>query len=76
MLHMQHYIRVPLTMLPDQIAAVDEWRRVQIDLPPRAEAIRRLVESGLTAYALRSQAAQNGPQLLRKKSNITINELD
>lgn len=27
---------------------VDEWRRVQPDIPTRAEAIRRLVEIGLT----------------------------
>ncbi len=26
---------------------VDDWRRVQADIPPRAEAIRRLVEKGL-----------------------------
>jgi hypothetical protein len=29
------------------LAAVDEWRRKQPDLPPRAEAIRRLVDDGL-----------------------------
>lgn len=28
---------------------VDEWRRIQPDIPSRAEAIRRLVELGLTA---------------------------
>lgn len=27
---------------------VDEWRRQQPDIPPRAEAIRRLVERGLS----------------------------
>lgn len=26
---------------------VDDWRRKQPDIPPRAEAIRRLVEKGL-----------------------------
>jgi hypothetical protein len=31
---------------PD-LAAIDEWRRVQMDLPSRTEAIRRLVELGL-----------------------------
>jgi uncharacterized protein len=30
---------------------IDEWRRKQEDLPPRAEAIRRLVELGLKAKA-------------------------
>ena len=28
---------------------VDEWRRVQPDIPTRAEAMRRLVEIGLAA---------------------------
>jgi hypothetical protein len=28
---------------------VDAWRREQQDLPPRAEAIRRLVDKGLEA---------------------------
>ena len=28
---------------------IDAWRRQQDDLPPRAEAIRRLVEKGLAA---------------------------
>jgi hypothetical protein len=26
---------------------VDDWRRTQVDLPSRAEAIRRLVEFGV-----------------------------
>jgi hypothetical protein len=26
---------------------LDDWRRTQVDLPSRAEAIRRLVESGI-----------------------------
>jgi hypothetical protein len=29
------------------LKAVDDWRRKQPDLPPRAEAVRRLVELGL-----------------------------
>ncbi|HEV2620197.1 MAG TPA: hypothetical protein VGU23_09705 [Acidobacteriaceae bacterium] len=31
------------------LRAVDEWRRVQQDLPNRSEAIRRLVEQALAA---------------------------
>jgi hypothetical protein len=31
------------------LARLDEWRRVQPDIPSRAEAIRRLVELGLKA---------------------------
>lgn len=29
------------------LSVIDEWRRQQPDIPPRAEAIRRLVEIGL-----------------------------
>jgi len=28
---------------------IDDWRRKQVDKPPRSEAIRRLVELGLKA---------------------------
>jgi uncharacterized protein len=31
------------------LKAVDDWRRKQEDIPPRAEAIRRLVELALKA---------------------------
>lgn len=33
------------------LARVDEWRRKQPDLPPRAEAIRRLVDEALAQGA-------------------------
>jgi hypothetical protein len=31
------------------VAMVDKWQRAQPNLPPRAEAVRRLVEAGVTA---------------------------
>jgi transposase len=31
---------------------IDDWRRTEPDLPPRAEAIRRLVERGISASRL------------------------
>ncbi|WP_338928400.1 hypothetical protein [Roseomonas mucosa] len=31
------------------LRTIDEWRRQQPDIPPRAEAIRRLIELGLHA---------------------------
>lgn len=34
---------------------VDAWRRVQPDIPTRAEAIRRLVEVGLVAEQKKSK---------------------
>jgi hypothetical protein len=33
---------------PDWLATIDDWRRKQPDLPSRAEAIRRLVDKGLS----------------------------
>jgi hypothetical protein len=32
-----------------QLGQLDDWRRVQPDLPTRPEAIRRLIEMGLAA---------------------------
>ena len=39
--------RVEIRLSADQVGAVDEWRRQQEDLPPRAEAIVRLMEMSL-----------------------------
>lgn len=39
--------RVHLTMSNYLLDALDEWRRMQSDLPPRAEAIRRILEDTL-----------------------------
>ena len=40
-------LRIPVMMAATDVAAIDEWRRRQDDLPSRSEAIRRLVELGL-----------------------------
>jgi len=45
--------RVEIRPSPEMIAAVDEWRRHLPDLPPRAEAILRLVQIGLETAAKR-----------------------
>ena len=37
----------------DWLAALDDWRRQQPDIPSRAESIRRLVELALKAKAPR-----------------------
>lgn len=34
---------------PTEVAAIDEWRRKQKDLPSRSEAIRRLVALALNS---------------------------
>jgi hypothetical protein len=41
--------RIPVMMSAEEVAAIDEWRRKNADLPSRCEAIRRLVELGLKA---------------------------
>lgn len=41
--------RFEMVAPPEWIALVDDWRRVQPELPSRAEAIRRLVEVALKA---------------------------
>lgn len=38
---------VLVRLTPEQLAALDEWRRDQNDIPTRPEAIRRLIERGL-----------------------------
>jgi hypothetical protein len=38
---------IGVRMLPDQLAALDDWRRTQPDLPGRPEAIRRLLAEKL-----------------------------
>lgn len=48
--------RFELRLPPDLADNIDAWRRDVPDIPPRAEAARRLIELGLAAYAY-TQAA-------------------
>jgi uncharacterized protein len=41
--------RFEMRAAPELLSRIDEWRRHQSDLPSRAEAIRRLIELGLSA---------------------------
>lgn len=41
--------RVQIVTSREQIAKIDDWRRAQQKLPSRSEAIRLLIEAGLTA---------------------------
>ena len=38
---------VMVRLAPDQLKAIDDWRRKEEDIPGRPEAIRRLVEMAL-----------------------------
>lgn len=40
---------VAVRLKPETTAVLDAWRREQLDLPNRAEAIRRLMVRGLEA---------------------------
>jgi metal-responsive CopG/Arc/MetJ family transcriptional regulator len=41
--------RFEMKVPEDLLARVDDWRRHDPDLPNRSEAMRRLIEAGLTA---------------------------
>jgi hypothetical protein len=41
--------RIPFFTDEEQLQRIDAWRRVQEDLPSRAEAIRRLIDAALEA---------------------------
>lgn len=41
--------RIHISMSEDEVTAVDRWRRIQSDIPSRADAIRQLVALGLEA---------------------------
>jgi hypothetical protein len=41
--------RFQMRVSPSFLRLIDEWRRKQPDLPSRAEAIRRLVQRGVSA---------------------------
>ncbi len=41
--------RFELRLPPELGEDIDDWRRRQADIPPRAEAARRLIELGLEA---------------------------
>lgn len=51
------------------VGRLDEWRRIQRDLPSRAEAIRRLVDCGLEFRDVVEYAAQATKLLLELKNS-------
>lgn len=45
----------------EMLEAIDAWRKLQVDLPTRPEAVRRLVELGMAAdTSLRQPVGPNG----------------
>ncbi len=49
--------RLNIPVPPELVRAIDEWRRFQPDIPPRATAARRLIEAGLHALQTKDRAA-------------------
>jgi hypothetical protein len=47
--------RVEIRLNAEQVAAVDEWRRQQPDIPPRAEAVVRLMGMSLETAAKKAK---------------------
>lgn len=61
------------------VAAIDEWRRLQPDLPNRSEAIRRLVALGLATGSTenaRLEAARRERDALLHPPHTTLQETD
>src|SRR5450755_3230115 len=54
---------VGVRVQPDMAKLLDDWRRKQDDLPGRPEAIRRLVELGLTVKAAARPVSKPGRRL-------------
>ncbi|WP_164549749.1 hypothetical protein [Altericroceibacterium xinjiangense] len=44
----QKSVAFQMRVSPEWLETIDDWRRKQPDIPSRAEAIRRLVEKGLS----------------------------
>lgn len=45
-------VRLQLVLPRELMLRLDEWRRLQKDIPSRSEAIRRLMEQGVAGLAL------------------------
>ena len=62
-------MRVPASFLE----MIDDWRRIQPDLPSRAAAIRRLVEIGLT---IKTKAKQPSPARAARAKELASKAID
>jgi len=54
---MAEYPQIGLRVDEDLLKRLDNWRREQADLPARPEAVRRLIEKGLTSIPEQSAQA-------------------
>ena len=56
--------RFEMRIDPDTLSRLDTWRAAQADIPSRAEAIRRLIELGLSLNSSESVQFSDGEKLL------------
>ena len=49
--------RLQMVIAPSQVAKIDAWRKAQDGLPSRSEAVRSLVDVGLSAPVLSTEVA-------------------
>lgn len=54
---------------------IDDWRRQQADLPGRPEAIRRLVDLGLTVKTKDRQSKEGQKQRAREMAGSAIDDM-
>jgi hypothetical protein len=64
---MPEYPQIGVRVDPAFLKKLDEWRRDQQDLPGRPEAIRRLVELGLSAKSPAERAKQLAEKAIDKR---------
>jgi hypothetical protein len=65
-------VRFEMKVPEDLLVRVDDWRRQQPDLPNRSEAMRRLIEAGVTANPGADGSAAPGgsePRSTRKSAS-------
>jgi hypothetical protein len=60
--------RLNLSVSKTLLRAIDDWRRVQPDIPARAEAARRLIEQGLDAHRVVDARRAAQPTVKRRSS--------
>lgn len=64
-------VPITLRLRPSAIAAIDNWRREQPDLPTRPEAVRRLVEKALGDGRPAVPPTDNEPPLILPEDEVS-----
>jgi hypothetical protein len=68
-------VQIVVRMQPAPLASLDDWAAKQKDRPTRAEAIRRLVEIGLTVKPKDRPKSKGQKQRAREMAGGTIDRL-